>query len=66
MLQAMYFYKENNQNIPLGYYSESSDYRNLFNVKNDSWFIELQKDYPEIKDNLFVMIDGTEFKVPTV
>lgn len=66
MFKAMYFYKENNKNIPTGHFSEASNYRALFDINNDPWLRNLQKDYPQIKDNLFVMIDGKEFKVPSV
>lgn len=62
-MEIIYFYKEDETNIPI-IYGTANDYS--FLVQNDEVKKKIQKDYPQSKNNLFVLVQGFEFKVPFV
>lgn len=67
MKEILFFYKnKRGENVPIGAV-ETDHYQILFcEDVGKEFFEQKQKDYPEIKDNLFAFVAGKVFKVPYV
>ncbi|MCV2505867.1 hypothetical protein QQG09_08870 [Melissococcus plutonius] len=63
-LEILLFYKDKNgNNIPLRF-TFTHGYDVFLNSRKN--FEEIQKDHPEVKNNLFAFINGQVFKIPFV
>ncbi len=63
-LEILPFYKDKDgNNIPL-YSTFTRGYDVFLNSRKN--FEEIQKDHPEVKNNLFAFINGQVFKIPFV
>ena len=67
MKKILFFYKnKSGENMPIGAV-ETDHYQILFcEDAGKEFFLQKQKDYPEIKDHLFALVEGEVFKVPYV
>lgn len=58
---CLYFYKdENRENRPFMYSEGTIEYSDLFDKE---LIRKIHKDFPQTVDNLYVFINGTEFKI---
>lgn len=60
MMEYVYFFKKEGENVPIKCGS-SEDYR--FLLLTNTKIEQITNRFPESKNNLFALVEGTEFKV---